>query len=93
MNGATCDPEIEATVVDICNRARNLSTIVNGRFRGGWTARHYGKPETGIHAIQMELAQRAYLAAEAPPWSYDAAIAAPAREVLAEVLAELETVL
>ena len=92
-NGATCDPEIEATVVEICNRARNLSTIVNGRFRGGWTARHYGKPDTGIHAIQMELAQRAYLAAEAPPWTYDAAMAAPTREVLAEVLGELETVL
>ncbi|MGH8425122.1 MAG: N-formylglutamate amidohydrolase, partial [Pseudomonas fluorescens] len=35
---------------------------VNGRFKGGWTTRHYGRPDDGIHAIQMELAQRGYMA-------------------------------
>ena len=33
-----------------------ISHVVNGRFKGGWTTRHYGRPESGIHAIQMELA-------------------------------------
>ena len=36
--------------------------VVNGRFKGGWTTRHYGRPDEGIHAIQMELAQRGYMA-------------------------------
>ena len=50
--------------------------MVNGRFKGGWTTRHYGRPEAGVHAIQMELAQSTHLAAEAPPFAYDEAKAA-----------------
>lgn len=92
-NGRTCAPEIERAVVEICERNRDLSMIVNGRFKGGWTTRRHGHPETGVHAIQMELTQRAYLAAEAPPWTYDPDIAAPARAILGEVLAALEVVL
>jgi len=32
------------------------SRVTNGRFKGGWTTRHYGDPGGGVHAIQMELA-------------------------------------
>jgi formiminoglutamase len=35
--------------------------VTNGRFRGGWITRHYGAPDRGIHAVQMELAMRGYL--------------------------------
>jgi N-formylglutamate deformylase len=38
-----------------------FSHVANGRFRGGWTTRHYGNPTGGIHAIQMELACRTYM--------------------------------
>ena len=41
--------------------------VVNGRFKGGWTTRHYGRPESGVHAIQMELAQRGYMTEPATP--------------------------
>lgn len=67
----------------------SFSAILNGRFRGGWTTRHYGRPGEGLHAIQMEIAQAAYLAAEAPPWDYSAARAAPLRALLARILADL----
>lgn len=60
-NGATCSPELERAVASAC-AASGMSHVVNGRFRGGWTTRHYGKPVTGVHAIQMELAQRGYMA-------------------------------
>lgn len=60
-NGTTsCDPALEQAVADIC-KSSGHSHIVNGRFRGGWTTRHYGRPDQGIHAIQMELAQRGYM--------------------------------
>ena len=39
----------------------NWTSVVNGRFKGGWTTRHYGNPDRGVHAIQMELAMRGYL--------------------------------
>ena len=33
----------------------------HGRFKGGFITRHYGDPAAGIHALQLELAQRAYM--------------------------------
>ena len=59
-NGATCAPELETVVANIC-AASGKSHVINGRFKGGWTTRHYGRPDDGIHAIQMELAQRGYM--------------------------------
>jgi N-formylglutamate amidohydrolase len=44
--------------------------VLNGRFKGGWTTRHYGRPAEGLHAIQMELAQVTHLESEAPPFAY-----------------------
>ncbi|SDE79631.1 N-formylglutamate deformylase [Limimaricola pyoseonensis] len=87
--GATCDARIEARVAAAC-QGSGLETVLNGRFRGGWTTRHYGRPESGVHAIQMEIAQRAYLAAEAPPWAFDAERAAPLRTLLARILTDLD---
>lgn len=60
-NGATCDPALSDAVVAIA-AASGRGHVLNGRFRGGWTTRHYGRPERGIHAIQMELSMRGYLA-------------------------------
>ncbi|MBS0481259.1 MAG: N-formylglutamate deformylase [Proteobacteria bacterium] len=58
--GATCDPALEAALVDVC-AASGQSWVANGRFKGGWTTRHYGAPANGVHAVQMELAQRGYM--------------------------------
>ncbi len=88
-NGATCAPEIESAVAAICAKAEGYTCVSNGRFRGGWTTRHYGQPETGVHAIQMELAQSTYLSAEAAPWTYDPEAAARLRTHLAAILTTL----
>jgi len=66
-DGATAAPELETVVANICF-ASGRSHVVNGRFKGGWTTRHYGHPDTGVHAIQMELAQRGYMA-EPEQWT------------------------
>ncbi|WP_257539850.1 N-formylglutamate deformylase [Sphingobium sp. CFD-1] len=58
--GVTCDPALEAAVTGICAEGP-FSHVLNGRFRGGWTTRHYGRPENSVHAIQMELAMRGYM--------------------------------
>lgn len=87
--GQTCAPEIEVAVQDICAGASNYSSVANGRFKGGWTTRHYGRPHDGVHAIQMELAQSTYLAAEAPPWTYDDAKATRLRAHLSMILKAL----
>ena len=33
----------------------------DARFKGGYITRHYGDPANGVHALQLELAQRAYM--------------------------------
>ncbi|MEP0943107.1 MAG: N-formylglutamate deformylase [Rhizobiaceae bacterium] len=87
--GATCASEIESRTVEICSKATAYSSILNGRFKGGWSTRHYGRPEIGFHAIQMELAQSIYLENESAPWNYDQTRAAKLRPHLAELLQTL----
>ena len=90
-NGTTtCSPALENAVLETCNNAAGYSTVLNGRFKGGWTTRHYGKPAEGYHAIQMELAQSTYLAEEKSPWAYSGQKANKLRVHLAKILNEIE---
>ena len=91
-NGATCDPAIEAITRSLASQADGFTSILNGRFKGGWTTRHYGKPETGVHAIQMELAQSSHLSTEAPPFAYDEGKAAKMRVHLRAILQAIEEI-
>ncbi len=85
----TCDPRLEKTVTDICESAPGFTSVLNGRFKGGWTTRHYGKPGAGIHAIQMELSQRTYMD-EMRPWTYGPNRARKIRKILREILRSIE---
>ena len=87
--GTTCDPRIEAAVQKICHATPGFTTVANGRFKGGWTTRQYGRPGEGLHAIQMELAQATYLTEEAAPWTYDEDKAAVLRSCLHTILTTL----
>jgi N-formylglutamate deformylase len=90
--GKTCAPEIEASTVAIAGAASGYTSILNGRFKGGWTTRHYGKPASGVHAIQMELAQATHLATEAPPFAYDPEKADALRVHLKSILSRIEQI-
>jgi len=56
----SCHHTIEQAVVAVVNASPH-SAVVNGRFKGGYITRHYGAPDKGIHALQLEIAQRAYM--------------------------------
>jgi N-formylglutamate deformylase len=91
-SGAACDPALTALVEAACDSAC-ASRITNGRFKGGWTTRRYGRPAAGVHAIQMELACRGYMDDPATlprpqswPASYSEIRAAPLRATLVDVL-------
>ena len=89
--GTSCAAELASAIEQVV-AASHFSHVVDGRFRGGWTTRHYGRPEAGIHAIQMELAQRGYLdepdilTPENWPVAWWPEHAAPLTEVLEAVL-------
>ncbi len=84
--GASCDARIAAGVEAVC-AASGYSHVLDGRFRGGWTTRHYGDPARGVHAIQMELAMRGYLdeSIDGPP-PFDEARAAKIRPTLVRIV-------
>lgn len=63
--GASCAPALAAAIATACRAGRNFTTVVDGRFKGGWITRHYGRPDAGVHAVQMETAIRAYM--DEPP--------------------------
>lgn len=87
--GQTCAPKIEQITHDICREADSFTTVLNGRFKGGWTTRHYGHPENGVHAIQMELAQCRYLQSEQLPFDYSLERATKLRTHLKKILEAL----
>ena len=86
--GVTCAPELAASVLKICEKAQGYTSVLNGRFKGGWTTRHYGQPARGIHAIQMELAQSTYMI-ERAPWNYVSEIATQTRTHLKKIFQTL----
>jgi N-formylglutamate deformylase len=62
---------------------------MNGRFKGGYITRAFGKPDEGVHAVQMEMACRTYMHEPLGdvhesnwPQAFDAAYAEPALAVL-----------
>lgn len=87
-SGRSCAPAIEAATQEVA-AATGRTQVVNGRFKGGWTTRHYGRPQDNVHAIQMELAQSTHLASEAPPFAYDDTKADALRIPLKEILTKL----
>jgi N-formylglutamate deformylase len=59
-DGTSCGPDIEGAVSTVAMES-SFDAVVNGRFKGGYITRHYGDPENNIHALQLEIAQRAYM--------------------------------
>lgn len=87
--GTSCADVVEQQVTKIGRDASDYSTVANGRFKGGWTTRHYGNPKLGVHAIQLEIAQTTYLKQETTPFNYDPKKADRLRITLRKILETL----
>jgi len=87
-DGASSDEGLVRLAAGVLASDRRFTTVVNGRFKGGWITRHYGRPNDGAHALQLEIAQSAYMD-ESPPWPWDAARAAPLEALLRRLVATL----
>lgn len=86
--GTSCAPELESAAHAVLKAASGFTHVVNGRFKGGWITRHYGRPYDHVHALQLEMAQRCYMD-EAPPYGWDPARAAALVGVLRRLVATL----
>lgn len=80
-SGESCDPQLAERLAEVAGQAEGFTSVLDGRFKGGYITRKYGRPADGIHAVQLELAQVRYME-EAPPYPFLEDRAAELRPVL-----------
>ncbi len=83
--GTSCAPSLRQSLVDILERQTSFSHVTDGRFKGGHITRHYGRPQQGIHAVQLEMCWSCYMAEE-PPYEIDPERARRLQPVLRSLL-------
>jgi N-formylglutamate deformylase len=80
-SGQTAAPELIDRLSRIAMAATGYSHAIDGRFKGGYITRSYGRPAEGVHAFQLELSQITYME-EAAPFGYRADVAERVRPTL-----------
>ncbi len=87
-NGRSAAPSLQARATAVLADAAGFTHVVNGRFTGGWITRSHGRPDAGVHVLQLEMAERCYMD-EAPPYPWNPAKAAALVAVLRALVAAL----
>ena len=83
--GSACAPELAEKLLSIAQQSTAHTSVLNGRFTGGYITRHYGQPAQGFHAVQMEMTQSSYMQ-ESMPFDYLPAVADQIRPTLKAML-------
>lgn len=81
--GRSCAPSLQGALEDRL-AAHPWSWVSNGRFQGGHITRSKGRPSGGVHAVQLEIAQEAYMQEQPPVW--DDQVAEPMMDTVADLL-------
>ena len=87
-DGASADAGLGARFEAIGQGADGYSSVLNGRFKGGYITRNYGRPSEGVHAVQLELSEITYMD-EDPPYAWREDRASRIRPVLKALLEEM----
>jgi N-formylglutamate deformylase len=82
--GESCSPALQSRLTNVLAAQRDRTHVVNGRFKGGYITRHYGRPAERIEAVQLELAQRNYM--DEDTFEYRDELAAKTERVLRALL-------
>jgi N-formylglutamate deformylase len=83
--GTSAAPDLIEALMAVASDAAPYTAVLDGRFKGGYITRAYGRPAEGVHAVQLELAQIAYMD-EDPPFPYRPEKAARLQPVLKALL-------
>jgi N-formylglutamate deformylase len=84
-DGASCSAPLQSRLERVLrDHEADYTHVSNGRFKGGYITRHYGRPEHGIDAVQLEMAQTTYMDEDAVRW--DEAKATKLQAVLRRLL-------
>jgi N-formylglutamate deformylase len=71
--GHSIRSEVREALASVLAGFVDRTHAVDGRFKGGWITRHYGRPGEGVHAVQLELAQGTYMDEDSFAWDEDGA--------------------
>ncbi len=58
--GTSCHPAV-TRAAEACLKAQGYSVALNMPYAGGFTTRHYGRPDDGRHCLQIELNRALYM--------------------------------
>lgn len=83
-SGASCSSLLQQRLAAVLETQADYGFVINGRFKGGYITRHYGRPHEGIDAVQLELAQATYM--DESTTLYDAELAAPTQAMIRRLL-------
>lgn len=84
-DATSCDPALARTLHDALRRHSGYTAVLDGRFKGGFITRQYGRPADGIHAIQLEMSECIYMH-EQCPFTFREDLAREVRPILREQL-------
>jgi len=76
--GRSCASGVGEALLAVAERAPGYRAVLNGRFKGGYITRRYGRPADGVHAFQLELSEATYME-EAAPFGFRDDLAARVR--------------
>jgi N-formylglutamate deformylase len=65
-DGVAASPAVSEAVMDAAGKANGYTSILNGRFKGGYITRCYGRPIDNVEAVQLELSQITYMNEDPP---------------------------
>jgi N-formylglutamate deformylase len=82
--GASLPDQFLAPIEALLAAQSQYSWVSNGRFKGGYITRHYAVPEQRIFAIQLELAQSAYM--DESMSAFDPQKAAPVQVIIENMM-------
>jgi N-formylglutamate deformylase len=88
VGGASCDGALRDALGRVLAAQTRFTQVVDGRFKGGAITRQYGRPADGVHAVQLEMCWRCYMA-ETPPFEFDPVRAAAVLPLLRDLVATL----
>ena len=74
-DGASCAEPLRQRLAERLAGQATYTHVVDGRFKGGYITRHYGRPADGVQAVQLELAQCNYMDEDTLDYRADLAIA------------------
>ncbi|TXK65968.1 N-formylglutamate deformylase [Alkalisalibacterium limincola] len=59
--GHSCSAALQGRLEAVLAGQDAFDWVANGRFKGGYITRHYGRPGEGVEAVQLETSQRTYM--------------------------------